>query len=173
VLELWSGLSESNRHLNLGKVPYYHYTKAAQRHSFYNMPATPATSLAWPCRAKAKQFRVQIASGNLGDARGLHHRRTALPLREARGLFLIGVHATELFAVRIINTDEIVMMLAAAVLGKGTLPSSRTLLRPTFCHVDHPCFSRVSMALSQGSRRRASTGGDSNPRSITAEKRAS
>ena len=25
----WSGLSESNRHLNLGKVPYYHYTKAA------------------------------------------------------------------------------------------------------------------------------------------------
>jgi hypothetical protein len=26
---LWSGLSESNRHLNLGKVPYYHYTKAA------------------------------------------------------------------------------------------------------------------------------------------------
>ncbi len=28
--EIWSGLSESNRHLNLGKVPYYHYTKAAQ-----------------------------------------------------------------------------------------------------------------------------------------------
>src|SRR5712692_9756579 len=27
--EQWSGLSESNRHLNLGKVPYYHYTKAA------------------------------------------------------------------------------------------------------------------------------------------------
>ncbi len=34
----WSGLSESNRHLNLGKVPYYHYTKAAQQHSFYSMP---------------------------------------------------------------------------------------------------------------------------------------
>jgi hypothetical protein len=30
----WSGLSESNRHLNLGKVPYYHYTKAAQRQFF-------------------------------------------------------------------------------------------------------------------------------------------
>src|SRR2546426_1342221 len=29
-LIIWSGLSESNRHLNLGKVPYYHYTKAAQ-----------------------------------------------------------------------------------------------------------------------------------------------
>jgi hypothetical protein len=30
----WSGLSESNRHLNLGKVPYYHYTKAAQQRFF-------------------------------------------------------------------------------------------------------------------------------------------
>jgi hypothetical protein len=29
ILKEWSGLSESNRHLNLGKVPYYHYTKAA------------------------------------------------------------------------------------------------------------------------------------------------
>jgi hypothetical protein len=35
-LKLWSGLSESNRHLNLGKVPYYHYTKAAQLNSVYN-----------------------------------------------------------------------------------------------------------------------------------------
>jgi hypothetical protein len=33
-LLVWSGLSESNRHLNLGKVPYYHYTKAAQRNDF-------------------------------------------------------------------------------------------------------------------------------------------
>src|SRR5713226_1287292 len=32
--ERWSGLSESNRHLNLGKVPYYHYTKAAQTQLF-------------------------------------------------------------------------------------------------------------------------------------------
>jgi hypothetical protein len=30
IRKVWSGLSESNRHLNLGKVPYYHYTKAAQ-----------------------------------------------------------------------------------------------------------------------------------------------
>jgi hypothetical protein len=29
ISKIWSGLSESNRHLNLGKVPYYHYTKAA------------------------------------------------------------------------------------------------------------------------------------------------
>src|SRR5690348_12041085 len=40
----WSGLSESNRHLNLGKVPYYHYTKAAKLHSFYNTPEGTATS---------------------------------------------------------------------------------------------------------------------------------
>jgi hypothetical protein len=31
----WSGLSESNRHLNLGKVPYYHYTKAASLYFLY------------------------------------------------------------------------------------------------------------------------------------------
>src|SRR5207253_9070367 len=36
---IWSGLSESNRHLNLGKVPYYHYTKAAQQPSFYSTTA--------------------------------------------------------------------------------------------------------------------------------------
>src|SRR5260370_37929192 len=35
---IWSGLSESNRHLNLGKVPYYHYTKAAKLPSFYSIP---------------------------------------------------------------------------------------------------------------------------------------
>ncbi len=39
----WSGLSESNRHLNLGKVPYYHYTKAASDYNFYNTLA-PATT---------------------------------------------------------------------------------------------------------------------------------
>jgi hypothetical protein len=32
--KFWSGLSESNRHLNLGKVPYYHYTKAAHLQFF-------------------------------------------------------------------------------------------------------------------------------------------
>src|SRR6267378_4032509 len=42
---IWSGLSESNRHLNLGKVPYYHYTKAAQPLSFYSMPARQRQAL--------------------------------------------------------------------------------------------------------------------------------
>src|SRR6266436_3615903 len=52
-LILWSGLSESNRHLNLGKVPYYHYTKAAQRPSFYSMPASQGQ--ASPTNACLKQ----------------------------------------------------------------------------------------------------------------------
>src|SRR2546428_14072622 len=60
--EEWSGLSESNRHLNLGKVPYYHYTKAAQRLSFYNMPARqpqafPTPTGVGPNAAKARLVR--------------------------------------------------------------------------------------------------------------------
>ena len=45
-LELWSGLSESNRHLNLGKVPYYHYTKAANSLNSYNTRKQPRQA---PC----------------------------------------------------------------------------------------------------------------------------
>jgi hypothetical protein len=37
----WSGLSESNRHLNLGKVPYYHYTKAALPTFFITLGPKP------------------------------------------------------------------------------------------------------------------------------------
>src|SRR2546423_14411581 len=55
---IWSGLSESNRHLNLGKVPYYHYTKAAQRPSFYSMTGTAATSL-----PRSSPPRVKFAAG--------------------------------------------------------------------------------------------------------------
>ena len=49
--ELWSGLSESNRHLNLGKVPYYHYTKAAQLLSIYITSSAAATSI--PCHNRS------------------------------------------------------------------------------------------------------------------------
>src|SRR5437899_3762576 len=67
-LKLWSGLSESNRHLNLGKVPYYHYTKAAQRLSFYNMPARqpqafPTPTGVGPNAAKARLVRKPGLSG--------------------------------------------------------------------------------------------------------------
>src|SRR2546430_15412564 len=55
-------LSESNRHLNLGKVPYYHYTKAAQRPSFYSTTGTAATSLPRPSLP-----RVKFAAGKKGQ----------------------------------------------------------------------------------------------------------
>jgi hypothetical protein len=54
---IWSGLSESNRHLNLGKVPYYHYTKAAQRPSFYN--TTGGQPQAFPTPAGLKPNSLQ------------------------------------------------------------------------------------------------------------------
>ena len=60
--EIWSGLSESNRHLNLGKVPYYHYTKAAQLSSFYSMPAVqPQASPRWPGQNQT------VMSGNVQE----------------------------------------------------------------------------------------------------------
>src|SRR5882762_10826752 len=61
LLIVWSGLSESNRHLNLGKVPYYHYTKAAQRPSFYSTTGTAATSL------RPSPPRVKFAAGKKGQ----------------------------------------------------------------------------------------------------------
>src|SRR2546428_12124551 len=57
--EEWSGLSESNRHLNLGKVPYYHYTKAATLPSFYSMPATQPQAYLTPGRAYS--HRIPLA----------------------------------------------------------------------------------------------------------------
>ena len=84
---LWSGLSESNRHLNLGKVPYYHYTKAAQRPSFYSMTGTAATSLPRPSRTKAKSAAgedqdtwVIRADFTTGERRWRSAKRVALSL---------------------------------------------------------------------------------------------
>jgi hypothetical protein len=62
------------------------------------------------------------------------------------------------------------MMFAAAIFVKSRLPSSGVLFRPILCHGNHPCLWRISTALSQGSKRRASTGEDSNTRFITARK---
>jgi hypothetical protein len=62
-------------------------------------------------------------------------------------------------------------MSAAPIFAEGSLASSPGFLRPIFCHVGHPMFIEYAL-LSQGSERRTSTRDDSNPRSITAEKRA-
>ena len=65
---------------------------------------------------------------NLGYAGRLHHRRALLAVGKAGGFVLVGIHTTELFAVGIINGDQPVMMLAAAVFIKGGLFVFRTAL---------------------------------------------
>ena len=87
--------------------------------------------------AQSQTLNNQEGSGNLRNPRGLYHRRAALALREARRLILVRVHAPELFPVGIVNTDEEMVMFAAAILAKRSLASSRTFFRLTFCHVDH------------------------------------
>ena len=56
-LKKWSGLSESNRHLNLGKVPYYHYTKAAQPQHFYNTPTKHSQVPQRPLHQKSNRLK--------------------------------------------------------------------------------------------------------------------
>src|SRR2546421_2038846 len=85
---IWSGLSESNRHLNLGKVPYYHYTKAAQRPSFYSMTAPQRQAfLARPGRKpnthgkkKDQETWVIRADFTTGERRWRSAKRVALSL---------------------------------------------------------------------------------------------
>jgi hypothetical protein len=112
--EKWSGLSESNRHLNLGKVPYYHYTKAAQRPSFYNTVRQSATSGLIFALRKA-HAKTKSGSGNLSDPDALDDGRSALAVGKAVCLCPIGIDAAKLFAVRIIDADEKMMMLATTI----------------------------------------------------------
>ncbi len=78
------------------------------------------------------------ASGNLGNAGGLYHRRAALPLREPRGLVLVRVNAAELFPVGIKDADEVVVMFAAAIFAERSLALNPSFFRLSFCHVGHP-----------------------------------
>src|SRR5882672_9811331 len=139
--EEWSGLSESNRHLNLGKVPYYHYTKAAQPLSFYSMAGQQRQAL--PAFATARPNTIRERSGHLCDTGRLYHRRTALPLREARGFALVRIHAAELFSIRVINAYEEMMVLAAAVRAESRFPFFRVLFFGGFCHCDHPSLWKI------------------------------
>src|SRR6267143_6195917 len=83
---IWSGLSESNRHLNLGKVPYYHYTKAAQPLSFYSTPARqrqalPAIGIESQTRLRSDQETCVIrADFTTGERRCRSAKRVALIL---------------------------------------------------------------------------------------------
>ena len=73
-------------------------------------------------------------SGNLRDARGLHHRGTLLAVGEARGFVLVGVYATKFFAVCVRHGDQPVMMLAAAVFIEAGLVCFCGVLGGAFCH---------------------------------------
>src|SRR5207253_6757847 len=78
---IWSGLSESNRHLNLGKVPYYHYTKAAQQPSFYSTTARLRQVFAKHSAAGNDQETCVIrADFTTGERRWRSAKRVALPL---------------------------------------------------------------------------------------------
>jgi len=105
------------------------------------MTGRGATSLPRPSRPKAQSTaskKNQEESGYLGNPGGLYHRRAALALREARRFILVCVNAAELFPVGIVDTDEVMVMFAAAILAKRTLASIRAFCRHTFCHVGHP-----------------------------------
>lgn len=60
-----------------------------------------------------------MRSGDLRDAGGFYHGGPTLPLREARRLVLVGVHAAELLSIGVIHADQPMVMLAAAVPGEG------------------------------------------------------
>lgn len=73
-------------------------------------------------------------SGDLRDAGGFYHGRPPLPLGEARGLVLVGVHTAELLAIRIVDTHQPMVMFAAAVLGESIL----IFIRCVFSHFARP-----------------------------------
>ena len=76
----------------------------------------------------------QKGSGNLGNTSGFYHRGPALALGEARRFILVGVHAAELFAIRVVNTHKPMVMFPAAVPGEGIL----IFVRCVFCHFARP-----------------------------------
>jgi hypothetical protein len=134
---LWSGLSESNRHLNLGKVPYYHYTKAAQPQSLYS------TLLQQQQVLRVAPFLIHstvnhLPSGNLTDARSLDDRRPALPFGKTRRLVFVGVHPAKLLAICIVNRYQPMVMLPSPVLTESTLLFARRFLGSYFRHSDFP-----------------------------------
>ena len=114
-IEEWSGLSESNRHLNLGKVPYYHYTKAASGYNFYS--TLPAATTRHPRNRK----KIKDESGNLGDARGFYDRRAALAFGKAGGFFLVGINPAKSLAVGVIDGDQEMMVFSAAIFSEFRL----------------------------------------------------
>ncbi len=98
-----------------------------------------------PCRTKQRHDRrcfppaqkLHVRENGCGlddlhDARSLHHRRLLLPLGELGGLSAVNVHARELFAIVVIDSDEPVPVLAPPVFSQ--LSSFSSLLHTVGAH---------------------------------------
>ena len=109
-------------------------------------------------------------SGNLGDSCRLYDWRTPLAFREPRRFILIGVDASELFAVSVEHADQKMVMLAAAIFAERGLALYPGLGYFSFSHFGHLIWRESQTALSQGNRNHTSTKRDSNTYSIREEK---
>jgi hypothetical protein len=138
----WSGRGDSNPRLQLGKLSYYPYTTAASTYLLIAR-AQNADKLV-PCLTKQRHHRRCFPSAqklrvrengrgldDLHDARSLHHRRLLLPRGELGGLGAVNVHARELFAIVVIDSDEPVPVLAPPVFSQ--LSSFSSLLHTVGC----------------------------------------
>jgi hypothetical protein len=82
--------------------------------------------------AQSQTVYLQKFSGNLGNAGGLYHGRTTLPLCETGGFILVRVNTAKLFPVGVKDTDEVMVMFAATIFAERCLA-----LNSSFCHVTH------------------------------------
>ena len=101
------------------------------------MPAGELQAFLTPAGLKQNSLQEEF-SGNLGDARGLDHWRAPLALRKASCLILVRIDAAKLFPVGVKDTDEVMVMFAAAVFAERSFALNSRFTGLSFCHVGHP-----------------------------------
>ena len=106
----WSGRGDSNPRLELGKLPYYPYTTAAQTLNFllYNTPLgnrqAQRTNALPPLRVRLLWRATSGAVyklANLNDAGCLNDRRFFLSLGKAGGFSAVGIDASKSLAIAV------------------------------------------------------------------------
>ncbi len=122
---IWSGRGDSNPRLELGKLPYYPYTTAAQTLGFvfYSTPLgnrqAQHTNTLPPLRVRLL-WRAGPGAvyklANLNDAGCLHDGRFFLPLGKAGGFSAVGIDASKSLAIAVKHRHLPVPMLAPLVL---------------------------------------------------------
>ena len=133
-----------------------------------------------PCRTKQRHHRrcpsaqkLRVRENGRGlddlhDARSLHHRRLLLPLGELGGLGAVNVHARELFAIVVIDSDEPVPVLAPPVFSQ--LSSFSSLLHTVGAHglwQLNPRDASIKIGINRRSKQsRGSEGGERCCRSV-------